>query len=95
MGGPAFILTDLWVVDSTDESKVIARFRGMAVISEWARRIQQAYVNPATLLGLYFRIKLLRQLFQYLHHNIFVEHFAVRVVALKRKCAAGNPAAVA
>lgn len=67
MGGPAFIIGEVWMVDSADESKVIAKFTLQKVKGddatggdfEMGRRIQQAYTNAAKHLGTYFKEKVI------------------------------------
>jgi hypothetical protein len=67
MGGPAFIVADLWIVVSADPSKVIAKFRQQKIKGidknggdfEMGRRIQQAYTNAGKNLGTYFKEKVL------------------------------------
>jgi hypothetical protein len=67
MGGKAFIVCDLWIVDTSDESKVIAKFnvgktKGLDKTGgdfEMGRRIQQAYANAGIKIGAYFKKKLL------------------------------------
>jgi hypothetical protein len=67
MGSRAFIIADLWIVDSSDESKVIAKFKLEKIKGidknggdfEMGRRIQQAYTNAGKSLGVYFKGKIL------------------------------------
>ncbi len=67
MGGPAFILSELWIVDSANPEKIIAvlklpRYKGNDKTGgdfEMGRRIEQAFATAGKQIGLYFKAKVI------------------------------------